>query len=194
MRHNLLILLTLLSLGCNKQKAEEIPVLNELPQFALVDHDGEPFPRSGLEGRLWVADFIFTSCQSSCPVLTAHMRGLQQRVSDVPDASFLSVSVDPETDTPEVLSSYVQENSLRDDNWRFVTGEQEAVEDLVLRGFRVGLDENGNEAEEIMHANHFVLVDRDARIRGYYRANNDGIGKLERDLRALAAAPPQNAR
>ena len=194
MRHKALILFTLLSLGCNKPKAEEIPVLNELPQFALVDHDGQPFPRSGLDGRLWVADFIFTSCQSSCPVLTAHMQGLQRRVADVPDASFLSVTVDPETDTPEVLSSYVEEKGLRDDNWRFVTGEQEAVEDLVLRGFRVGLDENGNETEEIMHATHFGLLDRDARIRGYYRANNDGIGQLERDLRTLAASARQNAR
>ncbi len=193
MRLRTLALLLVLSFGCSKKgQSEPLTVLNAIPEFQLVDHAGEPFGRDSLQGHLTVADFVFTHCRSSCPRLTAHMRGLQERVSDVPDASFLSVTVDPENDTTEVLSAYVRKNEIKDDNWRFVTGEEEAIREVVLRGFRVGLDDQASVAkggEEISHSNHFVLVDRSARVRGYYRADNDGIERLEKDLRSLANEP-----
>jgi protein SCO1/2 len=180
----------LLAVGCSKKGSEPIAVLNSIPEFQLVDHEGESFGRDSLEGHLTVADFVFTHCRSSCPRLTAHMRGLQERLSDVPEASFLSVTVDPDNDTTEVLGAYVEKNGIKDDNWRFVTGEEQAIREVVLRGFRVGMDDKASEAqggEEISHSNHFVLVDRNARVRGYYRADNDGIERLEKDLRSLAS-------
>lgn len=184
----LLLVLSLLSVGCSR-KNEPPPILNQLPDFTLVDQNGQAFDRQSLEGELWVADFIFTHCRSTCPRLTAHMQGLQTRLSDVPNAQFLSVSVDPRNDTPEVLKAYMTKNELSEANWRFVTGEEQAIRDIVLNGFKVGLAEGDDQpgAEAIMHANHFVLVDEEAQVRGYYRANNDGIAHLERDLRLLAS-------
>lgn len=186
-----LLALTVLAFGCSKKSAESIPVLGQLPKFSLVDQNGQAFDRGTMEGDLWVADFIFTHCRSTCPRLTAHMRGLQTRVADVPTAHFLSVSVDPRNDTPDVLKAYMTKNELPDANWRFVTGEEEAIRHVVVDGFRVGLGDGDSEAagaEEIMHANYFVLVDEKAQVRGYYRANNDGIADLERDLRTLASS------
>ncbi len=184
----LLLVLSVLTIGCSR-KNEPPPVLAQLPEFTLVDQNSQTFDRQALEGDFWVADFIFTHCRSTCPRLTAHMQGLQTRLSDIPNAQFLSVSVDPRNDTPEVLKAYMTKNELSEANWRFVTGEEQAIRDVVLNGFKVGLAEGDDQpgAEAIMHANHFVLVDEKAQVRGYYRANNDGIADLERDLRFLAS-------
>lgn len=190
-------LITLLAVfalvGCTKRSAKDIPVLGQLPTFSLVDQNEQTFDRASLEGRLSVSAFVFTHCRSSCPRITAHMKGLQSRLSDVASVQFVSVSVDPRNDTPEVIKAYMTKNELDEGNWRFVTGEEEVIRHVVVDGFRVGLGDADSEAagaEEIMHSNSFVLVDQEAQVRGYYRANNDGIGDLERDLRALAAVTP----
>lgn len=195
MRSKVLLLgfLLVFALGCTKRTAEDVPVLGQLPEFALVDQDAEPFTRETMEGELWVSSFVFTHCQSTCPRLTAHMKGLQTRMADVSDANFVSVSVDPRNDTPEVIKAYMSKNAIDERNWRFVTGEEDAIRKVVVEGFKVPIgDEDSREAgsDEIMHSNSFVLVDSNAQVRGYYRANNDGIADLERDLRALATAAP----
>lgn len=188
-----LVLLSLLVFGCTKRTAEDVPVIGPLPEFSLIDQDAEAFTLDSMKGDLWVSAFVFTHCRSTCPRLTAHMRGLQARLADVPAASFVSVSVDPRNDTPDVLKAYMSENELDERNWRFITGDEQAIRDLVVDGFKVGLGDDESRAagaDDIMHSNSFVLVDADARVRGYYRANNDGIADLERDLRALASVVP----
>jgi len=187
----LLVLAGPLALGCTKKRAEDIPVLGQLPEFSLIDQDQRAFDREAMEGKLSVSAFVFTHCRSTCPRITAHMKGLQSRLSDVPTVQLVSISVDPDNDTPEVIKAYMIKNELDERNWRFVTGEETAIRHVVVDGFRVGLGDEDSKAagaEEIMHSNSFVLVDDEARVRGYYRANNDGIGDLERDLRALAAS------
>jgi protein SCO1/2 len=189
----LLALLVLHSFGCSKKTAQDVPVLGQLPEFALLDQDERAFTRATMEGDIWVSAFVFTHCQSTCPRLTAHMKGLQARLADVPSAKFVSVSVDPRNDTPEVIKAYMTKNGLDERNWRFVTGEEGAIRRVVVDGFRVGMgdaESAAQGADDIMHSNAFVLVDEKAQIRGYYRANNDGIADLERDLRAIAAAAP----
>ncbi|MGB5286462.1 MAG: SCO family protein, partial [Polyangiales bacterium] len=100
-----LALLTLLAVGCSKRSAEDVPVLGQLPEFSLVDQNEQAFDRESMEGNLWVSAFVFTHCRSTCPRITAHMKGLQSRLSDVPSAHFVSVSVDPRNDTPEVIKA-----------------------------------------------------------------------------------------
>jgi protein SCO1/2 len=186
----LALLLAVLAVGCTKRSAEDVPVLGQLPEFALVDQNEQAFTRDTMEGDIWVSAFVFTHCKSTCPRLTAHMKGLQTRVSDVPSANFVSVSVDPRNDTPEVIKTYMTKNALDERNWRFVTGDEEAIRHVVAEGFKVPIGDDESRvagSDEIMHSNSFVLVDDKAQVRGYYRANNDGIADLERDLRALAA-------
>jgi protein SCO1/2 len=188
----LTLLFGLLLSSCTKRKAEDVPVLNALPEFTLVDQNEEAFTRDTMKGDIWVSAFVFTHCRSTCPRLTAHMKGLQARLSDVPNANFVSVSVDPRNDTPTVIKAYMTKNELDERNWRFVTGEEEAIRSVVVEGFRVPMGDEDSVAQggdDIMHSNSFVLVDPEARVRGYYRANNDGIADLERDLRAIATVP-----
>lgn len=188
----LTLIFGLLLSGCTKRKAEDVPVFNALPEFTLVDQNEEAFTRDTMKGDIWVSAFVFTHCRSTCPRLTAHMKGLQARLSDVPSANFVSVSVDPRNDTPEVIKAYMTKNELDERNWRFVTGEEDAIRHVVVEGFRVPMGDETSVAEggdDIMHSNSFVLVDPQARVRGYYRANNDGIADLERDLRAIATLP-----
>jgi protein SCO1/2 len=189
----LLGLLAALALGCTKKTAKDVPVLGALPEFSLLDQNEQAFSRGTMLGDIWVSAFVFTHCNSTCPRLTAHMKGLQARLSDVQSANFLSVSVDPRNDTPEVIKAYMTKNELDERNWRFVTGDEEAIRQVVVEGFKVPIgdeDSRAAGADEIMHSNSFVLVDQEAQVRGYYRANNDGIADLERDLRALASAVP----
>ena len=178
--------------ACTKRKAEDVPVLTTLPEFSLLDQDEQAFTLDTMKGDIWVSAFVFTHCNSTCPRLTAHMKGLQTRLSDVPSANFVSVSVDPRNDTPEVIKAYMSKNEIDESNWRFVTGEEDSIRRVVVDGFKVGMGDEESVAQggdDIMHSNAFVLVDPDARVRGYYRANNDGIADLERDLRAIAAGP-----
>lgn len=188
-----LAVLALGSTGCSKKSAKDVPVLGQLPEFSLVDQDQQVFNRASMEGKLWVSAFVFTHCRTVCPRITAHMKGIQSRLSDVPGVHLLSVTVDPRNDTPEVVKAYMTKNGLDERNWRFVTGQGDTIRHLVVDGFRVGLgdeDSTAAGADELMHSNSFVLVDDKAQVRGYYRANNDGIADLERDIRALATTLP----
>jgi protein SCO1/2 len=175
--------------------APELPVLAELPQFALVAEDGKPFRKDDLLGRVWIADFVFTSCADACPRLQAKMKKIQDRLIPLEQGGnigLLSISVDPERDTPEKLKQYGEMFGARPGLWRSLTGEQKEVERTVVQGFhtamakmpREGTDPH-TEAFDIMHGERLVLVDRMGRIRGYYDA--DEPDRVLRDARLLTA-------
>lgn len=171
----------------------ELPVLAQLPQFSLLAEDGKPFARDDLLGRVWIADFVFTSCADACPRLQAKMKKLQDRLVPLEQGGnigLLSISVDPERDTPQKLKQYGAIFGARQGLWRSLTGEQAEVERTVVQGFhtamakipREGADPR-LEAFDIMHGERLVLVDRMGRIRGFYDA--DEPDKLLHDARLL---------
>jgi protein SCO1/2 len=174
--------LAVLVLGCSKNAREEVPVIAELPEFALVDQDARAFDRHALEGHTWVVSFVFTHCRTTCLRLIEQMKKLQSSLSDAPGVHFLSVSVDPRNDTPSTIKAYIVESGIDESNWRFVTGDEQAVEDFVLDGFKVGYGRT-RWSTELIHSSSFALVDREARIRGYYASDDAGLRMLERDLR-----------
>jgi len=177
--------LAALAVGCSKNRVDELPILGQVSDFALVDQDGRVFDRQSLQGSIWITDFIFTHCRSTCPRLTAQMKELQARLSDVPGVHFLSVTVDPRNDTPPVLKAYMVKNELDQASWRFVTGEEQAIEDFVVGSFKVGYGKT-EWSTELTHSTSFALVDTAGRIRGYYDSEDEGLGQLEKDARALA--------
>ena len=168
------------------------PHLYPLPAFALVDDEGKPFGPERLAGRTSVVNFIFTSCPTVCPALTAKMARLQATVAE-PSVQFVSVSVDPANDTPEVLRAYGERFGRDPARWTFVTGELGAVKRAVEEGFKVAMDgagKPGATAFDIVHGEHFVLVDRAGTIRGYYRPDDNGLARLSRDAVRLAGEDP----
>ena len=177
-----------------------LPRLADLPQFSLTDQRGRLFGRDDLRGKVWVANFVFTSCSDACPRLTRQMRTLQDRLDPHGRIGLLSISVDPDRDTPERLRQYGETYGAREDLWHFLTGSPTEIERTVVKGFKIAMakvppaqagpqtdDELRAEAIDILHGDRFVLVDSDARIRGYYVADDAGIAVVLRDARALAS-------
>lgn len=173
--------------ACSKQTYEPPPVLQPLPEFSLLDQAGRSVGPEALRGEPFVANFIFTRCVAACPLLTSQMKNLQRRLgSDAERVRMVSVSVDPEYDTPEVLARYAEDHGATR-RWTYLTGELDEVKRAIEDGFRVRMGERVplGDAFDILHATHFVLVDGDLRIRGYYRNDAEGIEELEGAVRAL---------
>ncbi|MET0282902.1 MAG: SCO family protein [Polyangiales bacterium] len=186
-----LAVFALYRLGEQKQAGSTQGELGRVPTFALTDQGGKPFGSAELAGKPWVANFVFTRCPSVCPLLTAKFKSLQGKLADVPDAEFVSFSVDPEHDTPEVLTAYAQKYEADTSRWHFLTGPLDAIEKTVVAGFKIHIgDKKPSESDptliEIMHGEHFVLVDASGAIRGYYRAEAAELTQLAEDMRALS--------
>lgn len=172
------------------QRLSALPVLVELPAYQLTSEQGQAFGAENLRGKTYVANFVFTSCPSVCPRLTKRMAEVQERTKDLGDALHLvTFSVDPETDTPEVLRGYAQKYNADPKRWVFLTGQLTAIEPVVVKGFKMvmGKKETTPGMFEIVHGERFVLVDGKGFVRGFYEATNEGIDKLIVDARKLAS-------
>ena len=161
-------------------------VIGEVPAFTLVDHDGDAYTREDLleADKTYVVGFVFTRCPTTCPAVSRAMQMFQEQIarSKLEDhVELISVSVDPEYDTPEVLSEYAESIGADTSNWRFVTGETEAVENFVVGGFKLAVGER-EEIEpgvfDIAHSVKLALVDRFGNIRGYYSIDEEGLAEL----------------
>ena len=156
------------------------PALGALPDFALTDQTGQPFGTRELRGKVWVANFIFTNCAGSCPLLSQKMAEVAHRTRHLgPDFHLVSLTVDPERDTPEVLAGYAARYRANPRKWSFLTGGMATIQNAVVDGFKVGMGkEKVGDFWEIFHGENLVLVDRQLRIRGYFPATAEGVDRL----------------
>ena len=138
--------------------------LGQCPDFSFINQDGEAFTAEQLKGRVNVVNFMFTTCQGICPTLSQEMKILQQMFSRQESFALLSISVDPDHDTPEQLKAYTAKNHIDTQRWNFVTAPRKDIKALLEKGLKVGLPEQPQ-----AHSDRFVLLDRDNNIRGYYR-------------------------
>jgi len=147
-------------------------VLGTLPEFALTNQAGQSYGTAELQGKVWIANFIFTRCRATCPQQTQLMADLQESLKKDPiwsDIRLVSISVDPEFDQPKILQEYATSASADEDHWSFLTGERESIWRLSKSGFRLPVADDADNLEmPIMHDSKFVLVDRQSRIRGYF--------------------------
>jgi cytochrome oxidase Cu insertion factor (SCO1/SenC/PrrC family) len=221
---------------------EGLTVLGTVPDFSLIQRDGRRVTLADLRGKVWIANFIYTHCTDTCPLQSARMARLQERLRDEPDVRFVSITVDPELDTPEVLSEYANRFGADRDRWLFLTGEKRALYALAVEGFRLSVADpeelnqdprnkrapssrpqarqerpsqpprwRGNTVERLLrtaatsllgpapalahhgapgkpfiHSSRFALVDRQARIRGYYPGTDEqALERLRRDVTTL---------
>lgn len=163
-----------------------------LPAFTLTDQYGKPFSSERLKGKVWVADFVFTTCPTVCPKLTERMAQLQKKTRHMSDGFHLvTFTVDPETDTPERLDAYAKANHAYPHRWTFLTGPLTQIEDTVVKGFKLamGKEETSPGIFSIFHGERLVLVDQQGNIRGYYEADDAGIAQILRDIHLLANLP-----
>jgi protein SCO1/2 len=162
-----------------------------VPSFQFVNQSGQRFGTEQLSGKIWIADFIFTSCPGPCPMISSRMSELQKPLSDT-DVHLVSFTVDPGKDTPEVLNGYAEKLHAHPGRWDFLTGSKSSIYDLSRNGFKLGISDNQGDGGTPLHSTRMILVDRRGQIRGYYDATAaDGVTKLLADTSHLLREQPK---
>jgi cytochrome oxidase Cu insertion factor (SCO1/SenC/PrrC family) len=163
----------------------------KVPGFQLVNQNGAPFGSAQLSGKIWIADFIFTSCPGPCPIISARMSELQKPLEKT-DVHLVSFTVDPVKDTPKVLRRYAENLHAQPGRWDFLTGAQSTIYNLSRKGFRLAVSDGSNDTAVPVHSTRMVLVDRSGEIRGYYEATEaDAMTKLLADTNHLLREEPK---
>lgn len=179
LRRSLTVAALILLAAC--AKVAPLPMLGEVPQFQLTLQTDQPFDSHLLDGHIWVANFIYTTCDGPCPMMSHQMRGIQNSTQSTPEVKLVSFTVDPAHDTPPVLAKYATHFKADPARWYFLTGEMERLNELGVKNFKIN-----NVDGSLSHSTRFVLVDGKRRIRGYYLSNDDGFPKkLLHDIRQL---------
>ena len=165
-------------MGGHKLDDAPLRVFAEVPAFSLTERSGATVTRDDLLGKVWVVDFVFTSCAGPCPEMSMRMRSLQNTLIDTNrDVTLVTITVDPMTDTPKVLARYADKYRAEEDRWLFLTGDNEPeIRNPVLKGFLQAISP-ATKNSPIIHSTRFVLVDRRRRIRGFH----DGLAVSERE-------------
>ena len=150
----------------------------------MTDSQGRAFDSSALAGKVWIVDFIYTTCPGPCPRMTSQMHRLAQREKGQADVVLVSISVDPQHDTPQVLDEYAHHFVGPTKQWVFLTGSAQTVHRLAFDAFHLG-----DIVGKMDHSTKFALIDRHGQIRGYYSTfDQDGMRSLADDLAALRKA------
>lgn len=153
-----------------------------VPSFHLRDAQGREITLTTFSGKVWIADFIFTSCPDVCPLLTEQLAAVRKRLARH-DArlAYASFSVDPEHDTPQKLGAFAAAHGAVAPNWYFLTGANAEVTRVVKQGFKQAMEaepEAPGRPRNVLHGTHFVLVDAAGKIRGFYRSDEEGMDEL----------------
>jgi len=175
------VLLVITYLTKESNSNSELPVLGTIPEFYFTDSRDKKISRADLNGKVWVADFIFTTCTMACPVLTGNMNLVHKEFRNNDNVRIVSISVYPEYDTPEVLKEYASQYDANTNRWHFLTGPEENVQNVIKNGFKMGDYE-----DIIFHSEKFALVDQKGRLRGYYSGmQTEDVTRLKKDINKL---------
>lgn len=149
--------------------------------FSFVNQDGKTITQKEVQGKVYVAEYFFTTCGTICPKMNDQMRRIQFEFADNDDVRLMSFTVDPKTDTVEQMKRYSDDHGAKKGQWHFLTGSKEALYELARKSFFIlkpaEAQNLGDVGSDFIHTNNFVLVDRQGRIRGYY----DGTSRMEVD-------------
>ena len=187
MRHCILVALAACS---SKSAPSKLDDYGEVPAFTVRDQTGAELTEDWLRGKATIVDFVFTRCDTICPTLTLKMARLD---TQLPEAQLLSFSVDPTHDTPPVLLAYASHYHADAARWRFVTGEYDAVKQLVEGALMTAMDDQGQLTEggapDIRHGGHFLLIGPDLHIRGVYDSSEQSaLDALVSDVKRIAGS------
>jgi len=159
---------------------------HKIAPFAFTNQNGKKITNKDYEGKIYVADFFFTTCQTICPKMKDNMVWLQNKIKDNPKVKLLSHSVFPDEDTVEVLKKYAKEKGVIDEKWNLVTGNQKEIYKIARQSYLAVKTGKPEEMYDMVHTENFVLVDQKGRIRGFYNGLNiDKTVKGEKNLTQL---------
>lgn len=178
----------------DRELPPELPKFYQVPAFSLLNDFNKPFGSNELKGKVYIANFMFTSCPTTCPALMEKMQKVQKRIRGVGNkAALVTITVDPETDTPNVLHKFARGLHANPFVWSFLTGNEKDIKSLLVDGFKVPMGDGKQpmqgmvEGEEvtlfdIVHSEKLVLVDQDGWVRGYYGTDKMSLDRLMVDM------------
>ena len=155
------------------------PIIEPAPEFQLINHNNESMTTAKLNGRITLVNFIFTRCRDVCPALTTKLKLIESELTKRSDISYISLSVDPEYDTPDILQAYRKKFDIHNPDWHFLTGEYDAIR-LLIDNFQLAYQRGPSDDDipNIIHSEKFILIDTENKIRGFYSADNNGLTDL----------------
>ena len=159
-----------------------------VPDFALTERTGQTVKLADFAGQVWVADFFYTTCPGPCPMMTSRLSEVQKQFGTEPRLRLVSISIDPEKDTPAVLKLSAEKFQATD-RWLFLTGPKADIYALARDGFKLPIAEPETPGGQIIHSTRLILIDRTGTLRGFYEASTEtGTRDLIRDIRKLLEA------
>lgn len=192
--------------SCNSGNGKKLPILGNreavqkvvngktvtdtiyqtIPSFSFINQDGAVVTDKDFDGKIYVADFFFTSCPSICPVMHRNMLKVYDKFKGNPQVKIASHTIDYKHDTPPVLKDYANKLGVEGDQWEFLRGSRDSVYTLAERNYLVAVSEDKNAAGGYVHQGWFILVDKEKRLRGAYDGTQtDQVEKMIADMGTL---------
>jgi protein SCO1/2 len=158
-----------------------------IPAFSYINQDSTLVTSKSMKGKVWVADFFFSTCPTICPTMTTQMKRLQAMTKDLEDdLQFISFSINPRHDQPSILRRYIKHHGIEANNWQFLTGDEKATHELGVKSFLVHVASDEEAEGGYAHSPAFTLVDKEGIVRGVYiGTDTKDVDRLEKDLRKL---------
>jgi len=182
-----LIIMPIIAVGIIALQAKQKGnIYGSVPEFRLKNFDGKTLERKDFNSKIWVANFIFTSCSGQCPNINGKMKRLEEKFGVNPRFRLASFTVDPQRDTVKKLASYAKRYQADPKKWAFVTGEWSELQQLLEKGFAVAGPSEGDLGGMITHSMKIVLVDGWGRIRGYFDGTDEKeVNRLTKRVQSL---------
>ena len=196
--HTVFICCCLLFARCTEQRKQNLPIFGEkeitdkdtiyhtIGNFTLVNQDSNVVTDETLEGKIYIADFFFTSCRTICPIMKTQMMRVYEKVLDDPEVLIVSHTIDPEYDTVGLLHDYADRLGVKTNKWLFLTGNKDSIYYLAQTSYFATAMEDESEPDGFIHSGAFLLIDKEGRIRGKYDGTKEEeVNNLLRDIKVL---------
>jgi protein SCO1/2 len=190
-------LVALLAFSCSQEKklpflgpkqvnAQGDTVYHQIPSFRFLNQDSVFVSEKDVKGKVYVADFFFTTCPTICPKMKTQMLRIYERYKDRDEVRIISHSIDPDFDTPNVLKDYAARLQVKAPKWNLLTGNKAAIYQLGQKSYMVSAQEDPNEAGGFVHSGAFILVDKNRHVRGIYDGTVEAeVNHLLEDMEIL---------
>ena len=165
---------------------QEVRKYHTIPNFKLINQNGDTITQADYEDKIYIADFFFTTCQTICPIMTDHMLKIQEKIKNDPEVLLLSHTVIPKADSVPQLKKYALEKGVIDEKWNLVTGDKKEIYNLARKSYLAVKTDGDGGPFDMIHTENFILVDKKKRIRGFYDGTKpEAIESLMKDLALL---------
>jgi protein SCO1 len=169
-------------------KGKTDTIYHTIPDFTFINQEGDTITQQFIEGKIYVADFFFTTCPTICPKMMFNMEKIDVVTKKLTDFAIISHTVNPKHDSVPVLARYAELVHADPKRWALVTGKREDIYDIGIDGYKLAVQEDPRAPGGFLHSELFVLVDKAKRVRGYYDGTDSAaVGKLMNDIKVLAA-------